>query len=52
MSLKIKDQCYPIKRSAGYKYLQISKLINIEKTGIVQKLEKAEKMVNNQTKKK
>ena len=49
MSLKLKDQCYPIKRSSGYKYLQISKLINSEKTGIVQKIEIAEKTIFTKT---
>jgi hypothetical protein len=45
MALQLKDQCYPIKRSSGYKYLQMSKLINAEKTGIVQKIETAEKTI-------
>ncbi len=45
MALQLKDQCYPIKRSSGYKYLQISTLINAEKTGIVQKIEVAEKAI-------
>ncbi len=45
MALKLKEQCYPIKRSSGYKYLQISKLINSERTGIVQKIEMAEKTI-------
>ncbi|MBI9067343.1 MAG: hypothetical protein JEZ09_08625 [Salinivirgaceae bacterium] len=45
MALKLKEQCYPISRSSGYKYMQISKLINAEETGIVQKLETAENKV-------
>ncbi|MDY0348962.1 MAG: carcinine hydrolase/isopenicillin-N N-acyltransferase family protein [Tenuifilaceae bacterium] len=45
MAMQLKDQCYPIKRSAGYKYLQISKLINSDKTGFVQKIEVAEKSI-------
>ena len=45
MALTLKDECYPIKRSSGYKYLQISKLINSDKTGIVQKIEVAEKIL-------
>ena len=45
MALQLKDECYPIKRESGYKYLQISKLFNAEKTGIVQKIEKAEKII-------
>ncbi len=47
MALKLKNECYPIKRSAGYKYLQISKLINAEKTGITQLIEKAENKIFN-----
>lgn len=49
MALQLKDECYPIKRSAGYKYLQISKLINAEKTGIVQKIELAEEKIFKET---
>jgi len=49
MALKLKDECYPIKRSAGYKYLNISKLINSDKTGFVQKIEVAEKTIFNRT---
>lgn len=45
MALQLKEQCYPIKRASGYKYLQISKLINAEKTGIIQKIEVAEKNI-------
>ena len=45
MALQLKDECYPIKRSAGYKYLQISKLINSDKTGFVQKIEDAERVI-------
>ena len=45
LALNLKKQCYPIERSSGYKYLQISKLINAEKTGTVQKIEDAEKLV-------
>ena len=49
IALKLKDQCYPIKRGSGYKYLQISKLINAEKTGIIQKIELAEKTIFSKT---
>ncbi len=51
-AMKLKDKCYPIKRSAGYKYLQISELINSDKTGIVQKIEKAEDIIFAETEKK
>jgi hypothetical protein len=42
MAMELKNRCYPISRSAGYKYLKVSELINAEKTGTIQKLEKAE----------
>lgn len=41
-AMHLKEECYPISRSAGYKYLQISKLINAEKQGITQLIEKLE----------
>ncbi len=45
MALELKNKCYPIKRSSGYKYLQISMLINAEHTGIVQKIEPIEQEI-------
>ena len=42
MAMKLKGQCYPIVISSGYRYLQISKLFNSGKTGIVQKIEAVE----------
>lgn len=51
MALQLKDECYPIKRSAGYKYLNVSKLINAEKTGYIQVIEKAEEKIFSKTKK-
>lgn len=50
MALTLKKQCYPIERSSGYKYLQISKLINADKTGIVQIIEEVEKKIFFKTK--
>lgn len=38
-ALQLKKKCYPIARSAGYKYLNISSLINANGTGIIQQLE-------------
>lgn len=49
MALELKKECYPIERSSGYKYLQISKLINAEKTGIVQIIEKVEQKIFTKT---
>jgi len=51
-ALELKNKCYPISRSAGYKYLNVSKLINAEKTGYIQKLEKAERKIFSLTKEK
>ncbi|PVX51900.1 hypothetical protein C7377_0192 [Balneicella halophila] len=48
-SLALKDECYPIKPSSGYKYLKISKLYNAEGTGYAEILEKAEKEVFEKT---
>jgi hypothetical protein len=52
MAMKLKDRCYPIKRSAGYKYLNVSELINREGTGIIQQLEAIEKQVFSSTEEK
>lgn len=38
-SLALKEVCYPIKRSSGYKYLKPSTLINSEKNGIIDIIE-------------
>lgn len=51
MALTLKKQCYPIERGSGYKYLNITALINKEKTGILQKLEPIEKVVFEKTEK-
>ncbi len=51
-ALQLKEECYPISRSAGYKYLQISKLINAEKQGITQLIEKLEDDIFSQTREK
>ncbi len=45
MAMELKNKCYPINRSAGYKYLRISELINSDKTGVIQKLEVTEKEI-------
>lgn len=43
MALTLADECFPIKRSGGVRYLQISKLFNLENTGYVQRIEVLEK---------
>lgn len=48
-SLALKDECYPIKPSSGYKYLKISKLYNAEQTGYAQVLDNAEKQIFKET---
>lgn len=40
-----KEECYPINRCEGYKYLCINKLFNKENTGYLQQIEKLEKEV-------
>jgi hypothetical protein len=42
MAMQLKDECYPMKRSDGSRYLMISKLFNLEKSGYVQLLEPVE----------
>ncbi|WP_430817627.1 hypothetical protein [Carboxylicivirga sp. RSCT41] len=49
LSMNLKDRCYPIKRSAGYKYLNVSELINSEGTGIIQQLELVENDIFSKT---
>lgn len=52
LSLQLKKRCYPIERSAGYKYLNVSELINSEGSGIIQQLERVEASVFSTTKQK
>ncbi|MBI9053853.1 MAG: hypothetical protein JEY96_08555 [Bacteroidales bacterium] len=49
--LKLKDQCYPINRSSGYKYLNVTALVNNENTGILQKIEPIEQNIFQKTEK-
>lgn len=51
-AMQLKEECYPISRSAGYKYLQVSKLINAEQQGITQLVEKLEDDIFKQTREK
>ena len=48
-ALEWKNKCYPIGRSDGYHYLNISELINTEGTGFVQRIETLEKEIFAQT---
>ncbi len=41
-ALELKDRCFPIARGNGFRYLNINKLYNGEKTGIMQKLQPLE----------
>ncbi len=51
-SLKLKDQCFPIKRGSGYRYLKLSKVINNEGNGFVQLLRPVENEIISVTDKK
>jgi len=51
-ALKLKDQCFPIKRGSGYRYLKLSKVINKEETGFVQVLRPVENEIISKTEKK
>lgn len=52
IALELKEQCYPVKRSSGYKYLCISKLLNSKQTGYVQQIEQFENQIFAKTKEK
>ncbi|MDA3952214.1 MAG: hypothetical protein PF485_01100 [Bacteroidales bacterium] len=49
MALELKKHCYPIERGSGYKYLNISALINKENSGILQKIEPVEQKIFEET---
>lgn len=49
-ALKLKDQCFPIKRGSGYKYLNLAALMNQSNTGIWQKLKPLEDQILRETK--
>ncbi len=44
-SLKLKDECFPVKKGSGYKYLNLYALLNKEETGILQKLKPIEEEI-------
>jgi hypothetical protein len=46
---KLKDQCFPIKRGSGLKYINLAALINSEKNGIMQVLEPIENEIFRRT---
>jgi len=48
-SLILKDECFPIKRGSGKKYINVSALLNREGTGIMQKLLPVEKTIFGET---
>lgn len=41
-AMKLRDQCYPVKRGSGLKYINLAAVINTEKTGIMQLLKPVE----------
>ncbi|NOX64595.1 MAG: hypothetical protein GXO85_02065 [Chlorobi bacterium] len=51
-ALKLKNQCFPIKRGSGYRYLKLSKVINKEGKGFVQVLRPIENEIIYETDKK
>ncbi len=48
-ALALKERCFPIQRGSGYKYLQLSALLNAENSGIMQVLEPLENRIINRT---
>lgn len=51
-AMKWKSEAYPIGRSDGYHYLKMTKLINPDKTGYLQRIEQIEKDIFSQTEEK
>jgi hypothetical protein len=45
MSLDLKDKLFPVKRGSGYKYMNISALVNAENRGILQRIIPIEKEI-------
>ena len=41
-AMVLKDQCIPVKRGSGWKYLNLSAVINLANTGIMQQIEPVE----------
>lgn len=48
-SLALKNKCYPVQRSSGFKYLCISKLFNAQHTGYLQQIEPFENTIFSET---
>lgn len=44
-SLELKKKCFPIKRGSGYKYIDLSALLNSDGEGILQRLRPLEKSI-------
>jgi len=51
-ALKLKNECFPIKRGSGYRYLKLSKVINKEGKGFMQVLRPTENEIISATNKK
>lgn len=49
VSLKIKERLFPIKRGSGKRYMNLSQLINVQNTGLLQKTKKLEAKVFNKS---
>jgi len=51
-ALELKKQCFPIERGSGYKYLNVSAVVNKEETGILQVLRPVENYIFSESKSK
>jgi len=49
-ALALKKQCFPIERGSGYKYLNITAVVNKEETGILQVLRPVENDILSESK--
>lgn len=48
-ALKLKEECFPIKKGSGYKYLKLSKVLNMEGKGFMQILRPIENEIISET---
>lgn len=48
-SLVLKNDCFPIKRGSGKRYINVSAILNTDNTGILQKLKPLEQSIYNKT---
>lgn len=51
-ALELKDRCFPVSRGSGWKYINLSALLNDQNEGVLQKLQPVENTIIDETEKK